>query len=89
MRHNKISTVAIGTSIVYTVNQETRNSVRVSVVTSHLISVAMKLDPAMSNFNFDNRQMCIRYVRCHRPSLNCRTFFGVNPLFGVEPRFRS
>jgi hypothetical protein len=59
MRHNKISTVVIGTSIVYSVKQGSRNLVRVSVV-SHSISVAMKLDRAMIISHFDSRQMGVQ-----------------------------
>jgi hypothetical protein len=57
MRHNKISTALIGASIVYTVKQGTWILVEVSVNNSHLIIVAMKLDRAMSIFNFDSRRM--------------------------------
>jgi hypothetical protein len=60
MRHNKISTAVIGTSIVQTVKQGTRNLVRVSVVDSHLISAAMKLRRAMSMPYFDSRQMGVK-----------------------------
>jgi hypothetical protein len=60
MRHNKISTVVVGTSIVYTVKRRTRNLVRVSVVNSYLINVAMKLDHAMSIFYFESRQMVVQ-----------------------------
>jgi hypothetical protein len=57
MRHNKLSTVVVGTSIVYTVNQGTRNLVRVPVVKLYLINVTLKLDRAMSNSYFDSRPM--------------------------------
>jgi hypothetical protein len=60
MRHNKISTAGIGTSIVQTVKQGTRNLVRVSVDNSHLITAAMKLDRAMSMPYFDSRQMGVK-----------------------------
>jgi hypothetical protein len=60
MRHNKISTVVVETSIVYTVKQGTRNLVRVSVVNSYLINVAMKLNRAMNISYFDSRRMGVQ-----------------------------
>jgi hypothetical protein len=59
MRHNKISTVVLETSIVYTVKQGTWNLVRVSDINTYFIDVAVNLDRAMSNFYFDNSWMGI------------------------------
>jgi hypothetical protein len=59
-QHNKISTVLIGTSIVYTVKQGIWILVEVSVNNSHLISVAMKLDRAMIISHFDSRRMGVQ-----------------------------
>jgi hypothetical protein len=50
----------VGTSIVCTVRQGTRNFVRVSVVIFYLIDVAMNLDPAMSISYFDSRRMGVK-----------------------------
>jgi hypothetical protein len=48
MRHNKISTVQVGTSVVHTVKQGTQNLVMVSVINFYFNNVAVTLDRTMN-----------------------------------------
>jgi hypothetical protein len=59
LRHNKLSTVVVGTSNIHTVKQGTGNSVRVWVVKCKLNVVIVNLDRAMSYLVFDSRQICV------------------------------
>jgi hypothetical protein len=59
MRHNKLSTVVVETSIIHTVKEGSGNPVRVWVVKSNLNIVVVNLDRAMSCPVFDSRQICV------------------------------
>jgi hypothetical protein len=89
MRQNKISTVVVGTSIVYTVKQGTRNLVRVSVVNSYFNNVTMKLDRAMSISYFDSRRMGVPGKKHAWPITHCSmTSFGGHAPINRDRRIR-